>query len=165
MGQRGPAPKPTALRVLQGNPGKVPLNPSEPQPSVAAPNLPAPTWLSKEAKEVWLRLRPDLPWLTVADVDVLAAYCATFVRWRDAEDFLEANGLSFVVRGKAKKGKSGEIKFVQQWPQVNIAKQALQMMCKLGGELGLSPASRTRIRLEEPKGQSPKDKQAERMFG
>ncbi len=37
MGQRGPAPKPTALRILEGNPGKRPLNASEPRPRAGRP--------------------------------------------------------------------------------------------------------------------------------
>src|SRR5258708_34725619 len=118
MGQRGPSPKPTALRILQGNPGKLKLNPHEPRPAVAALDLPSPPWLTKKASEVWARLRPDLPWLSVADVDMFSAYCSNYARWRDAEDFLEAHGLTFVVReAPAKKGEPGKIKFIQQWPQ------------------------------------------------
>lgn len=164
MGSRGPSPKPTALRVLQGNPGKVPLNPSEPRPPLVAPNLPAPLWLSEKAKEVWLALRPDLPWLTVVDVNTFAAYCSTFARWREAEGFLEEHGLHFEVRAASgTKGKRGPVKFVQQWPQVSIARQALQMLCRLGAELGLSPAARTRIQIEPDEKKT--DQTAERMFG
>jgi hypothetical protein len=32
MGLRGPAPEPTALKLLRGNPGKRPLNTLEPKP-------------------------------------------------------------------------------------------------------------------------------------
>jgi P27 family predicted phage terminase small subunit len=164
MGQRGPSPKPTALRILQGNPGKLKLNPNEPQPMKAAADVPPPAWLVQRAREVWTRLRPDLPWLTIADVDLFAAYCSSFTRWREAEDFLEAHGLTFVVREAAgKKGTLGKIKFIQQWPQVAIAQKCLLMMCKLGGELGLSPASRTRIHVEPEKNQA--NRNSERMFG
>ena len=163
MGQRGPSPKPTALRILQGNPGKIKLNPAEPKPQPAAVDLPSPSWMTKEAKEVWTRLRPDLPWLSVADVDLFAAYCTTYARWRDAETFLEAHGLTFVVREPAAEGKQGKIKFIQQWPQVAIAQKSLLMMCKLGGELGLSPAARTRIHVEPEKTET--DRTSERMFG
>lgn len=163
MGQRGPSPKPTALRVLQGNPGKTKLNPHEPQPAIAALDLPSPAWMTAKAREVWARLRPDLPWLSVADVDMFAAYCSNYSRWREAEDFLEAHGLTFMVREAAtKKDELGKIKFIQQWPQVAIAQKCLLMLCKLGGELGLSPASRTRIHVEPEK---PADKNSQRMFG
>jgi hypothetical protein len=35
MGKRGPSPKPTSLKVLQGNPGKRKINKSEPKPHMA----------------------------------------------------------------------------------------------------------------------------------
>ena len=140
------------------------LNPHEPQPEKAAIDLPSPAWMTKEAKEVWTRLRPDLPWLSVADVDMFSAYCSTYARWRTAEDFIEGHGLTFVMREpSANKDEPGKIKFIQQWPQVAIAAKCLLMLCKLGGELGLSPASRTRIHVEPEK--SDRDKNSERMFG
>lgn len=164
MGQRGPSPKPTALRILQGNPGKLKLNPGEPKPPTAAVDLPSPAWLTQKAREVWTRLRPDLPWLSVADVDLFAAYCSTYARWRDAETFIEAHGLTFVMREPGtKKDEQGKIKFIQQWPQVAIAQKSLLMMCKLAGELGLSPAARTRIHVEPENNAA--DRTAARMFG
>ncbi len=164
MGQRGPSPKPTALRILQGNPGKLKLNSLEPQPAMAAPDLPPPAWMTEKAREVWTRLRPDLPWLAVVDVPIFSAYCMTFAKWRGAEDFLEAHGLTFEIReAPIDKEKLGKIKFVQQRPEVAIAQKSLLMLCKLGGELGLSPAARTRIRLEPEK--TPANKNSERMFG
>jgi len=164
MGRRGPAPKPTALRILQGNPGKTRLNPSEPQPPAAPEDLSPPAWLVSQAKEAWTRLRPDLPWLTLADVDAFAAYCSSYARWREAQTFLETNGLTYELRGEGIKGKPGPVKCIQQYPQVAIAKQSLMMMCKIGGELGLSPASRTRIHVELAD-KTAADRTAERMFG
>jgi P27 family predicted phage terminase small subunit len=165
MGQRGPSPKPTALRILQGNPGKLKLNPHEPHPAAAAPELPPPAWLSPKAGKVWTRLRPDLPWLSVVDVDVLAAYCWTFARWREAEDFLAAEGLTVQIWETVGEGKQerSKLKFIQQRPEVAIAQKSLTMLVKLGGELGLSPASRTRIQVEPEKPAT--DKPADRMFG
>jgi P27 family predicted phage terminase small subunit len=169
MGRSGPAPKPTALRVLQGNPGKIPLNPREPSPPAAATTLPPPSWLSEEAKEAWARLRPSLPWLTTADMDTFAAYCATYARWREVAAILEAGGLTFEIRAEGKPNKRGEVKlgpvkYVQQRPEVAIERQSLAMLCKLAGELGLTPAARTRIQVEPPEAAA-KDKTAERMFG
>src|SRR5688572_9415358 len=53
MGKRGPAPRPTHLRVLDGNPSKRPLNGDEPMPD-GAPTCP--TILDKEAKQEWKRI-------------------------------------------------------------------------------------------------------------
>lgn len=48
MAKRGRKPKPTALKKLEGNPGKRPLNELEPLPQVTM--LRCPNWLEPEAK-------------------------------------------------------------------------------------------------------------------
>lgn len=58
MGLRGPAPKPTALRIIEGNLGHRPLNQREPKPLVGEPDVPA--HLSRDAKKEWRRLVPIL---------------------------------------------------------------------------------------------------------
>ena len=37
MGRHGPAPEPTALKLVHGNPGKRPINKAEPRPSRRRP--------------------------------------------------------------------------------------------------------------------------------
>lgn len=54
MATRGRKPKPTAMKELEGNPGKHPLNTSEPKPNKKAPACPK--WLEPEAKKEWRRL-------------------------------------------------------------------------------------------------------------
>ena len=49
MAQRGRKSKPTAVKVLEGNPGKRSLNTGEPKPEKKAPRCPA--WLEDEAKK------------------------------------------------------------------------------------------------------------------
>src|SRR5690606_11762732 len=69
-------PKPSALKLIAGNPGKRPLNASE--PTFEAAGTPAPDWLSDEARAVWERLAPCLEvngMLSVPDADQLAVYC------------------------------------------------------------------------------------------
>src|ERR1035441_5910662 len=58
MGYRGPIPKPTAIEIAEGRPGKRPLNGREPQPRAVTPKCPA--YLDKRAKEEWRRLVPIL---------------------------------------------------------------------------------------------------------
>ena len=58
MAKRGRKPKPTALKKLEGNPGKRPLNELEPLPQVTM--LRCPNWLEPEAKKEWRRLAPVL---------------------------------------------------------------------------------------------------------
>ena len=50
----GRKPKPTALKKLEGNPGKRKLNTKEPMPGKGMPDCPK--WLLPEAKKEWERL-------------------------------------------------------------------------------------------------------------
>lgn len=68
--------KPTALRLLAGNPGKRPLPASE--PSFAACTTERPDWLTGEAAVLWDKLAQALNvngMLTHASRDNLAVYC------------------------------------------------------------------------------------------
>ena len=58
MAQRGRKPKPTAVKVLEGNPGKRSLNTNEPKPVKKAPRCPA--WLEDEAKKEWKRMAKQM---------------------------------------------------------------------------------------------------------
>ncbi len=48
LAQRGRKPKPTAVKQLEGNPGKRQLNANEPKPAARAPSCPK--WLEDDAK-------------------------------------------------------------------------------------------------------------------
>ena len=136
MATRGRKPKPTALKVLEGNPGKRPLNEHEPVPPKAAIRCPA--WLEPEAKKEWKRLAPALEAmgiLTTVDISAFAGYCQAYARWKEAEEFISKHGSIFQTP-------SG---YVQQVPQVSIAQQNLKIMQSFCSEFGLPPATRARI--------------------
>jgi P27 family predicted phage terminase small subunit len=119
MATRGRKPKPTALKVLEGNPGKRPLNKNEPQPERKAPRCPS--WLEPEAKKEWKRMAKTLETigvLTQVDKAAFAGYCQAYARWKEAEEFLSKHGTIF-------KTPSG---YIQQVPQVSIAQTYLQTM-------------------------------------
>ena len=60
MAKTGRKPKPTALKRLEGNPGKRPLNALEPVPPTVP--LQCPRHLLPEAKKEWrVLVGPDLP--------------------------------------------------------------------------------------------------------
>ena len=83
---RGRKPKPVALKLLEGNPGKRPINGREPRPPASQPTCPA--HLSPTAKAEWKRLAGMLNqvgMLTQADRAALAAYCQAYGRWVEAE--------------------------------------------------------------------------------
>ena len=136
MAQRGRKPKPTAVKVLEGNPGKRALNAMEPKPAKKAPACP--DWLTEEAKREWKRLSKtmeDLGTLTELDFAAFAGYCQSYARWKEAEEFIEQHG-SIV------KTPSG---YWQQVPQVSIAQTNLKTMLRFCSEFGLTPSSRSRI--------------------
>ena len=96
MATRGRKPKPTALKVLEGNPGKRPLNDREPVPPKGT--LKCPAWLLPEAKKEWKRLAPALEAmgvLTMADLTAFEGYCQAYARWKEAEAFITQHGSIF----------------------------------------------------------------------
>ena len=136
MAQRGRKPKPTAIKELEGNPGKRQLNSKEPKPDKKAPKCP--DWLEDDAKAEWNRLSEQmerLGILTEVDMAAFAGYCQSYARWKAAEEFISKNGA--IV-----KTPSG---YWQQVPQVSIAQQYLKDMQKFCEQFGLTPASRSRI--------------------
>ena len=137
----GPSPKPTKLKILHGNPGKRPLNDREPIPAAGTPECP--DWLDAEAKAEWARIVPELEFmglLTRIDRCALAAYCQTYSRWATAEQQVAKFGT--IV-------KSPEKQFPMKSPYLTIADQAMDAMRRFLVEFGMTPASRTRIRVPQ----------------
>ena len=142
----GPAPKPTKLKKLAGNPGKRRMNAAEPEPRADAGYCPR--WLPDEAKREWRRVAPELlrlGLLTVVDVLPLVAYCMAYARWREACDVLEKQGLTFATPNG----------YEQQRPEVAIANKAMMEMKALAQEFGMTPASRSRVTLPSAKPTDP----------
>ena len=138
MGFRGPNPKPRALQVLEGNPGKRPLNPLEPQPSLRRPKCP--DYLDEAAKREWKRLVPILEAmrvLTEADGIALGNLCMQYALLQEAQTKLRKTGLLMKTR-------SG---FIQQSPLVAVVSSTVDQVNKLCREFGLTPAARTRIQV------------------
>ena len=127
------------LKVLAGNPGKRPLNEREP---LAPPGVPErPEWLDAEAQAEWDRVTVELQemgLLSKTDRAALTAYCTAWSRWVEAEAQVKKYGT--VV-------KSPEKGFPMKSPYLSIADQALETMRKLMVEFGLTPSSRSRIRV------------------
>ncbi len=141
MGRRGPPPQPTRLRVLKGNPGKRPFNSTEPQLPCKTPSCPR--WLGPEARKVWRRVVTFLRAariLTQIDADALTAYCQTYARWQKLESFLDQHGEVFPIRDER-----GNVRYMQQFPQVAIARNLLQILRSYQQEFGMTPSARTRV--------------------
>jgi P27 family predicted phage terminase small subunit len=142
----GRKPTPTALRLIQGNPGKRPINKAEPKPKLAIPTCPP--HLDAEARKEWRRIsKPlyELGLLSVLDGDALAVYCASWSRWVAANEQLRDHGLTVPGRNGLPKAS----------PYVAIANQAFRQMMSMAVEFGMTPSSRSRIRVVAPKAADP----------
>lgn len=141
--------KPTALKLIAGNPGKHRLNQNEPKPGLRIP--PAPEWLSADARKEWDNITGQLyavGCLTGVDHAVLAAYCQSYGRWEQAERALaecareDPENFGLVV--KSAKGMS------MQNPLVGAANVAMAAVCKYAAEFGMTPSARSRIHAQAP---------------
>ena len=143
MGRRGPAPRPSKLNELRGNPGKRKKH-KEPEPAAAETTCPG--WLEGEAKDEWDRMAPELGrlgLLTVVDLRAFAGYCQSYRRWREAERavsaMIAAGGLTMAIS----QGLEG------------MARERLRLMMRLAAEFGFTPASRSRVTAVPPKEEDP----------
>ncbi|MCW3784582.1 phage terminase small subunit P27 family [Defluviimonas salinarum] len=138
---RGRKPKPTALRRAEGNPGKRGYNALEPVPPDGLPSCPP--HLSAAAQEEWRRIAGplhDMGVLTLVDRAALAAYCQAWGRWVEAEEKLKETPVML-------KTPSG---YVQQSPWLSVANKQLELMGRYMAELGITPASRSRVAVSDP---------------
>jgi len=144
MGRRGPAPKPVELRILQGNPGRRPLPKAENLVRDAAGSLACPKWICVEGRREWRRVARMLQRLGVyrtTDRAALAAYCQSWGRYVQVEKILREEGMTF----ETDKG------YVGQRPEVGMSHKYLALVKSLAQELGLTPASRPRVKAEPEK--------------
>lgn len=145
MGLRGPAKKPTALRLIEGNRGKEKINRAEPKPRKRIPDCPP--HLDKIARAEWERLSPILLHMGVlseADYMSLAALCQSYSIWVQASGDLARDGLlAMGARGVVKN------------PSLMIVRDAVQDIHRLSQQFGLTPASRVNIHSDGP--QTPED--------
>ena len=131
-------PKPTALRLIEGNRGRRPFNKREPKPRPVVPKCPR--HLNDAAKVEWKRIAKTLHklgLLTEIDGGQLALYCQAWGRWIEAEDELKKH--STIVKAP----NSG---WPIQSPYLAVANKAMEQMQRALSEFGMSPASRARVR-------------------
>lgn len=154
MGRRGPPPEPTALKKLKGNPGRRPLNDSEPQPT---PGIPKPTEpLDDVAQRRWDEAVAELGpsgVLTLADGAALTMYCLTYSKWVQACDDIEVYGQ---YQTNLKTG------VTSKHPSVLLEKEYREGAARLGALFGLTPSDRSRLKVEKDAGE---DAFAKAAFG
>lgn len=145
MGQRGPKPKPAALKFVAGNPGKRPVQTGRARMRRAVPDRPPE--LTGEAAAEWDRRVPDLGAVgTLAAVDrgILAAYCLAVADMLAARDAINCDGRFIRVPIQNSRGESLGSK-LSEHPACKMLDRASARVQKLGAELGLTPAARDRV--------------------
>ena len=144
MGKRGPAPKPSALEKLQGNPSKRPINSREPGQNVTNERLAsAPAHLDPVAKKEWRRVAKKLQTMGLflqVDRAVLALYCVAWSRWVEAEEKVKKIGPVI-------KTKNGNL---VHNPYLNVANRAMEQVKIFARELGMTPSARSSIQAQLP---------------
>lgn len=164
MGQRGPQPKPNVLKLIQGNPGKRPLDlGGEVMPEIAVPDCPR--HLNKEARKEWKRITVELQSLGLIsrlDRAALALYCQAWGQMVLLEESLNAdvslnlekgeeigaavtNAMSFTTN-KGYQGQSVKVQLIN-----NLREQVNRYLAAFG----LSPSSRGRVKASSNTGQQP----------
>ena len=141
---KGRKPKPNIVKLNTGNPGKRPLNDSEPEPDIPDKCPSAPDNLCDIGKREWDRIAPllhDMGLLSSIDLTALSAYCASYARWVDAEKRIRDDGMII----------SAPSGYPVQSPYLAIANKALDRMKAFLVEFGMTPSSRSRITVGNPK--------------
>ena len=145
----GRKPKPTRLKLIEGNPGRRPLNQNEPEPPVVTEvsDIP-PRGMSQKARIAWKHYAPMLReagLLTVVDIPALTLLCEHYSLWQDGLNAARKEGAS--SRGPARLSLERDAKIVQS----------------LLADFGMSPSARSRVSAQPPDG--PDDDVARFLFG
>lgn len=136
MGARGPHPKPTQLKVLQGaRPNRINFD-EPPAPDGVAQ---CPKGVSPAVREIWNYTVGQLEAMSCAspaDRDALLCYCEAVVQHRRASEAVAEGGV--LVRGT-----NGGM---MRNPALAAQRDAAMMVAKFAQLFGLSPSSRSEIR-------------------
>lgn len=144
---RGTRPKPTALRLITGNPGRRPLNTAEAAPGRGQGLPKTPAALGEDAKKEWRRVARELHQcglLTNLDRTALAAYCAAYGRWAEAERALADMAKADPTGRNALLVRTSNGTAVQN-PLIGIANKAAADMLRYASEFGMTPSARSRV--------------------
>lgn len=139
---RGRKPIPTAMKKINGNPGKRPLNDSEPTPPKGEPDMPE--HLNETGREAWLWLSEMLGvmgLLAESDRAIMSLYCDTWSEYVDAREKVNTYGMVLLSKGG--------VPYMSPYMMAEsmLKKQLTQYL----GELGLSPSSRSRLHVTKMK--------------
>jgi P27 family predicted phage terminase small subunit len=136
----GRRPKPTALKLVAGNPGKRAINKKEPKPKRVIPSCPE--HLSDSAQVAWGRLTVLLDRmgvLTEADGVALERLCDCYADILESRKLIRQDGRTYKVTTQ-----TGEI-LIKGNPAVNQLRAADAQFKSYLVEFGLTPAARSKV--------------------
>ena len=147
---RGRRPIPTSQKILEGNPGKRPLNFDEPESRALQKMPPAPRWLNDDAKDAWRIegkrfIRAGV--LTELDLTAFTMWCIWWSRAAQAERELnkrKENGE--LAEPMVRRGMKGNT-YINPW--MNVLSMAQKAMMKIEVEFGKTPASRSKVKMAD----------------
>jgi P27 family predicted phage terminase small subunit len=154
---RGRKPKPTVLKLLSGNPGKRAINPDEPKPDALDNDLPE-ELTDKDAADEWNRtIVPaiNIGQITESDRVLAIAHCELWATWRS--QIAEAAKHAHVVA-------VGANKHPMPNPARTMSNKTLQLLTRVDAELGLTPVSRSRVRVGGPHSGDTEDRELARLL-
>lgn len=134
---RGRKPAPTALKLVDGT-RKSRINQDEPVPEDGVPACPS---KNPQVREVWdytVAQLQSMRVITLAERDVLLAYCMAVVVHHTASQILDEEGVLM-------SGAHG----LTAHPAIRVAREAAAQIRAFAGEFGLTPAARTRIKVAD----------------
>jgi len=139
MTTRGRRPKPTAVKKAEGNPGKRPLNKSEPS---AGKKPSKPAYLGKYGSRMWdttIKQLDKMGVLDAADQNSIMLWCLAYDDMRVCRDYIEKHGSVFKVTDQ----QGNEI--AREHPSARGARDAWKAMRGMLSEFGFTPAARARL--------------------
>jgi len=161
MTKPGPAPLPTRIKEIFGNPGKRPLNENEPQPDTlddfSPPEHIANDELAVRKWEEAVRVLYDMQVMTVADRETLARYCVVWSHWMQSREKCRQLGreiMHYEVDPNRTDGRL-RIKWAQPAPWAVDEKAARKDLLQLEREFGLTPSSRSQVTIHSNKADDP----------
>lgn len=147
----GRKPIPTDVKRLMGNPGKkrLPKPGEEPEPP-AVDRLPdPPEWLGEYGTKEWEKVGPllmSMRLLTESDLIAFGAYCANVDLMVESKLDIDKNGATIL-------GARGYVRN----PALASFAQAVTALRALACEFGMTPSSRSRMKLPGDDGESLQD--------
>lgn len=136
---KGPKPKPTHLKLLAGNPGKRPINKTEPKP--VGDLFDCPEWMTEDQSLAWSYAISESPKGLLKRLDRSA-----LTVWVVSEDMHRQATIAVGKFGMlTKSSQKGE---AIQNPYLPIINRQAAIMMKAAAELGFTPSSRSRISVD-----------------